>query len=139
VKLSVVGLGKLGLCTAAYFASKGHKVIGVEKNECLVRQLQQGSCPIRETGLVELLGMSWANFEVTTDLMDAVSRSDITLIIVPTPSRPDGKFSNEYVENVLCGIGQVLGSKADFHVVDVVSTVMPGSCEGVFRPLVEKG
>ena len=138
MELSVVGLGKLGLCTAAYFASKGHRVIGVEKNEYLVGELEQERCPIRETGLAELLETAWDNFSVTTELADAVNHSDITLIIVPTPSGSDGRFSNEYVESVLCGIGPALASKDEFHVVDVVSTVMPGSSEGVFKPLLEE-
>ena len=126
MKLSVVGLGKLGLCTATYFASKGHKVIGVEKNEHLVSELKQRRCPIRETGLAELLKKSWENFEVTTDIHKAVLSSDITLIIVPTPSRPDGRFSNEYVEQILRSIGPILRHKDSFYVVDVVATVMPG-------------
>lgn len=138
MEISVIGLGKLGLCTAAYFASKGHKVIGVEKNEYLVSELRQKRCPIKETGLVELLAQARDNFEVTTSLTDAVLHSDVTLIIVPTPSKPDGKFSNEYVEAVLRGIGPALAPKDNFHVVDVVSTVMPGSCEKFFKPLLEE-
>jgi len=138
MKLSVVGLGKLGLCTAAYFASKGHRVTGVDKSNYLVSELGQKRCPIRETGLAELLETAWGNLSVTTEIADGVRRSDITLVIVPTPSGPDGGFSNEHVEAVLHGIGPVLASKGEFHVVDVVSTVMPGSSEGVFKPLLEE-
>ncbi|UCG46192.1 MAG: UDP-glucose/GDP-mannose dehydrogenase family protein [Phycisphaerales bacterium] len=137
MEISVVGLGKLGLCTAAYFASKGHVVVGVEKNDHVVGELERKRCPVKETGLAELLESSWANLAFTTDLQDAVSRSCVTLIIVPTQSGPDGTFSNEHVEAVLCGIGPALGGKNAFHVVDVVSTVMPGSCEAVFKPLLE--
>lgn len=138
MKVSVIGLGKLGFCTAACFASRGHKVIGVEKNEHFIRELKQRRCPVRETGLAELLERSWNNFEVTSDLRDAVLRSEATFIIVPTPSQPDGRFSNEHVESVLRGIGPVLKSKRQFHVVDVVSTVMPGSCQRRFKPLLEE-
>lgn len=138
MEISVIGLGKLGLCTAAYFASKGHKVIGVDKNKYFVRELRQKHCTIRETGLAKLLDRAWDNFEVTTSLTDAVLHSDVTLIIVPTPSKPDDKFSNGYVEGVLRRIGPVLASKDNFHVVDVVSTVMPGSCEKFFKPLLEE-
>jgi len=138
MELAVVGLGKLGLCTAAYFASKGHKVIGVDKNARRVAELEEKRCPIRETGLERLLETAWDRFSVTSDLAEAVRRSDITLIIVPTPSGADGRFSNEYFEAVLRGIGPVLASKEEFHVVDVVSTVMPGSCDGVFKPVLEE-
>src|SRR4030042_5084315 len=134
MKLSVVGLGKLGLCTAAYFASKGHRVTGVDKSKYLVGELGQKRCPIRETGLAELLETAWGNFSVTTEIADGVRHSDITLVIVPTPSGPDGGFLNEHVEAVLHGIGPALASRGEFHVVDVVSTVMPGSSEGGFKP-----
>lgn len=138
MELAVVGLGKLGLCTAAYFASKGHRVIGVDKNARRVGELERKRCPVRETGLERLLETAWDRFSVTSDLPEAVRRSDITLIIVPTPSGADGRFSNECVESALREIGPALASKGEFHVVDVVSTVMPGSCDGVFKLVLEE-
>lgn len=137
MKVSVVGLGKLGLCTAACFASKGHRVVGIEKNPHIIEKLQARQCPIDETGLENLLQKCWENLTVTTDIDEAVIASEVTLIIVPTPSRTDGKFTNEYVEIVLKEIGPVLEKKNDFHVVDIVSTVMPGSCDKSFKPLLE--
>ena len=138
MNISVVGLGKLGLCTAACFASKRHRVIGVEKNTDFVDKLQSRINPIDETDLGELLENSWDNLSVTADIAEAVKRSDMTLIIVPTPSKSDGRFTNEYVEAVLKSIGPELKDKDTFHVVDVVSTVMPGSYEQQFRPLLEE-
>jgi UDPglucose 6-dehydrogenase len=138
MNISVVGLGKLGLCTAACFASKGHRVTGVEKNADFVDKLQSRCCPIDETGLEVLLEKCWDNLTVTSDMSVAIRESDITLIIVPTPSKSDGRFTNEYVEAVLKSIGPKLKDKDSFHVVDVVSTVMPGSCEQQFRPLLEE-
>ena len=138
MNISVVGLGKLGLCTAACFASKGHRVTGVEKNTDFVDKLQSRCCPIDETGLEGLLENCRDNLTVTSDISIAVRDSDITLIIVPTPSKSDGRFTNEYVEAVLRSIGPEIRTKDSFHVVDVVSTVMPGSCEQQFRSLLEK-
>lgn len=138
MNISVIGLGKLGLCTAACFASKGHRVTGVEKNMDFVDKLQSRCCPIDETGLEGLLEKCWDNLTVTSYMSVAVRESDITLIIVPTPSKSDGRFTNKYVEAVLKSIGPELKDKDTFHVVDVVSTVMPGSCQQQFRPLLEK-
>jgi UDPglucose 6-dehydrogenase len=76
--------------------------------------------------------------EFTVDCGYAVRNSDITLITVPTPSNPDGCFSNAYVETVLDRIGPALKAKQAFHVVGVISTVMPGTCEDVFRPMLER-
>ena len=55
MNISSIGLGKLGLCSAACFASKGHHVIGVDSDERHIDALAGGGCPIDETGLSSLL------------------------------------------------------------------------------------
>jgi UDPglucose 6-dehydrogenase len=138
MRLSVFGLGKLGLCTAACFAARGHQVWGYDADPDLMAALQVRQNPIQETGLDDLLTLSWPNLQVTDNLATLVQDTDISLIIVPTPSGLDGRFSNRAVEAVLGVIGPVLRDKKTYHVVDLVSTVMPGSCEGVFKPLLEE-
>jgi UDPglucose 6-dehydrogenase len=138
MRLSIFGLGKLGLCTAACFAARGHTVMGFDLNPDLMAALQARQNPLRETGLDELLSQAWPHLTVTDDIAALVTGSEVSLIIVPTPSQPDGRFSNRLVEEVLEALGPVLKKKPDFHVVDVVSTVMPGSSEGVFKPLLER-
>jgi len=62
MNVSSIGLGKLGLCSAACFASKGHHVIGVDSNQRHVDALAGGECPIDETDLPALLarpGITW--------------------------------------------------------------------------------
>jgi UDPglucose 6-dehydrogenase len=138
MRISVIGLGKLGLCTAACFASKGTTVIGLDTNRDVLDALGGKRNPIDETGLDDLLRKAWPSFSVTGDMAEAVNGSDATLIIVPTPSGPDGRFVNDYVVAALEAIGRVLRTKDTFHIVDVVSTVMPGSSDTVFKPLLEK-
>ena len=138
MNISFIGLGKLGLCSAACFAAKGHSVIGVDNNTALLAALHDRKCPITETGLDTLLQSAWSHFSCTENYADAVAKSDITMIIVPTPSLADGSFSNAFVEHVLEQLAPALAAKDGFHVVDVVSTVMPGSCEQVFVPLLER-
>jgi UDPglucose 6-dehydrogenase len=134
----VIGLGKLGLCTAACFASKGHNVIGYDKDNRVRELLRRRESPIDESGIEGLLSKAWNNFEVTDDLGYLVNNSQITLIIVPTPSDAGGRFTNSFIESVINGgFADALKKKADFHVVDIVSTVMPGSCDTVFKPLLE--
>ncbi|NLH42185.1 MAG: UDP-glucose/GDP-mannose dehydrogenase family protein [Planctomycetes bacterium] len=135
--VSSIGLGKLGLCSAACFAGKGHRVIGVDSDGTHIEALNAGRCPIDEPGLADLLDRCRGDMEFTTDHGYAVRNSDITMITVPTPSNPDGRFSNACVEAVLDRISPSLRAKDAFHVVGVVSTVMPGTCERVFVPLLE--
>lgn len=137
MKLSVIGLGKLGLCTATCFASKGHQVIGVEKNIVSIEKLRRHENPISENGLDELLEKCWDNFSVTNNIQEAVQKTSMTLIIVPTPSDSSGRFSNKYVILVLEEIARALKYKSESHEVVIISTVMPGSCEKEFIPVLE--
>ena len=137
MNISVVGLGKLGLCTAACLAVKGHTVIGVDSRRETLEALGERLCPIAENGLEALLEQAWGTLTCTDDYSAAVAGSDITLIIVPTPSLEDGTFTNEYLVRALEQLAPALKTKTGFHVVDIVSTVMPGSCEAVFIPLLE--
>jgi UDPglucose 6-dehydrogenase len=139
--ISVIGLGKLGLPTAACFALKGNKVFGWDNNQGFLEELWKGNCPIQEPGLKELIEEAGENLIFARNIESAVARSDITLIIVPTPSLPEGGFDNSYVMSVLESMGSILRTKVEngiFHVVDVVSTVMPGSCQKEFIPFLEE-
>ena len=138
MNISVIGLGKLGLCTAACFASAGHVVYGFDLNDYFRNELKSRRNPIEETGLTELLESAWETLHIVDSYEAALQHSDITLIIVPTPSLPDGRFTNDYLVNVLEGMAPALRAKNGFHIVDVVSTVMPGSCDAILKPLLEK-
>lgn len=138
IKISVIGLGKLGLCTATCFASKGYDVIGVDINDQLVNDINSGKSPIEEPGLQELLSQSVSNIRATTSIPKAIKETDVSFIIVPTPSNEDGSFSNGFVISVIEEIGKALITKDSFHVVSVTSTVMPGTTASIVKPLLEE-
>ncbi len=138
MKLSVIGLGKLGLCTATCFAKAGYRVTGVDANAAHVETIRSGKLPFEETDLRSLLNETRDALTVTTDLSQAVMGSDISFIIVPTPSMPDGGFTNQYIHAVLMEMAPLIKQKDRFHIVDIVSTVMPGSCENDLIPFLEQ-
>jgi UDPglucose 6-dehydrogenase len=72
---------------------------------------------------------------VTRDASLALSEAEATIIIVPTPSRADGSFSNDYVISALTEVGKSIGTRD--HLVVISSTVSPGSCDGVLRDALE--
>jgi UDPglucose 6-dehydrogenase len=137
-KVSVIGLGKLGSPMAAVYASKGFQVIGVDKYQVYVDALTQGKTPINETGLQELITANKERLTATTDTAQAVKDTDITFIIVPTPSGSDGGFTNKYVLEALKEVGEGIKAKSDYHLVVITSTVMPGSTNGELRQTLEK-
>lgn len=136
-RIAVIGLGKLGLCTAACFARAGYEVIGMDVSQEHVEHLNKGHVTFFEEGLRELLDEVNDRLRFTTDTAEAVKNSDACFIIVPTPSQAGGVFSNKYVSRVLKSLAPALKAKEDWYVVDVVSTVMPGSCDNKFIPLLE--
>ncbi|MEW5722869.1 MAG: hypothetical protein AB1896_07160, partial [Thermodesulfobacteriota bacterium] len=139
MELSVIGLGKLGLCTAACFARQGFPVWGFDSNPRVMTGLEAGRVPISENGLEQVLADGgWERLHLAANTSEAVRRSAATFVIVPTPSLPGGELDNGYVEPVLEEIGSALAAKNNHHVVCIVSTVMPGSCSGRFLPLLEK-
>ena len=137
MNISVVGLGKLGLCTAACFASQGHQVFGFDSDRNLLKELRAHHCPIDETDLADILEKVWPSFSVCDGIDEAIAFSEVTLIIVPTPSSSKGRFINDFVLEVLRSICPSLQKKNCFHIVGVVSTVMPGASEQEFVPLLE--
>jgi len=137
MRISVIGLGKLGTPLAAVLASKGHDVVGVDVNPDVVRLLASGSAPVEEPGIQRLIDGHRARLRATTDLDAAVLGTDVSFVIVPTPSDNQGGFSNKYVLSAVAAIGQALKKKRDYHVVNVTSTVMPGSTGGEIRRVLE--
>ena len=136
--ISVVGLGKLGLCAASCFAVKGFEVIGIDIDTERIDKINKGISPIEETGLARLLKQAKPNLTATTDYQTAVLNSGVTFVVVATPSLADGSFSNEYLEKTLHKIAEVLRKKRGYHLVVVVSTVMPQTIEVVAKFILEK-
>jgi UDPglucose 6-dehydrogenase len=137
-RISVVGLGKLGAPLAAVLASKGFEVIGVDSNPKLVADLSAGRAPVQEPGLQELLESASKPVRATMDVDAALCASDVTFVVVPTPSRADGSFNNAHILSAVRDIGTALRRKTGYHLVVVCSTVMPGSTGGAIREALEE-
>jgi UDPglucose 6-dehydrogenase len=138
MKISVVGLGKLGAPLAAVFASKGFQVIGTDVNPACVAAVNAGRAPVDEPGLQELMTASADRLTASDDAASVVSGTDTTFIIVPTPSDSTGRFSNEFALKAMATVGQGIRRKEGYHLVVMTSTVMPGSTGGVLRDSLER-
>ncbi len=137
MKISVVGLGKLGSPLAAVFASKGFSVVGTDLNPAFVDAINRGEAPVDEPRLQELIDANRARLRATMDAAAAVAETDVTFVIVPTPSDESGRFQNRYVLEAMDAIGSGLRRKSDYHIVVITSTVMPGSTGGEIRAALE--
>ncbi|AMW34380.1 UDP-glucose/GDP-mannose dehydrogenase family protein [Haematospirillum jordaniae] len=137
MNVSVIGLGKLGAPLAAVLAAKGHNVIGVDLNNCTVQSINNGIAPVDEPQLQDMINRAQGRLSATTCFRIAALDSDVTCIIVPTPSDTKGAFSNTHVLNAIRELGNNIRSKSSYHVVCITSTVMPGSCDGEIRSTLE--
>jgi UDPglucose 6-dehydrogenase len=137
MNISVIGLGKLGVPMVACFAAKGHKIIGIDVNPRYVELINQGKALVIEPQLDELLQAHRDRISATQDYTEAILGSEITFIVVPTPSDEKGGFSTEYAQAAAAKIGNVLRQKTDWHLVVLTSTVLPGSTEQDILPVLE--
>jgi UDPglucose 6-dehydrogenase len=136
-RISVIGVGKLGLCTAVCLAGAGYRVTGVDNDPAYLERIKTQK-EFSEPGLSELFEKTQSHLSLTTDIDIAVSESDVSFIIVPTPSKNDGSFSNDYIESVFMSMAPSLKIKKTRHLINVVSTVMPEAYSLTFKPMIEK-
>ena len=137
-KVSVIGLGKLGASMAAAFASRGLDVVGVDVNHRSIELVNEGHAPVQETNLDKTIAANKERIRATASHEDAVLNSDISFVIVPTPSDDRGAFSLQYAAWAFKEIGKAIGKKNSYHNVVLTSTVLPGSTRQALIPILEK-
>jgi len=137
MNLAVIGLGKLGLPLAALLATSGNQVKAFDALDSVRMNIRQRKVETNEPGLIDLLNKDSIQLEIVDSIAEAVNGVEAVFIIVPTPSLPSGHFTNEYLLEAINKIGQAIAPSQKI-VIDVVSTVMPGSCDGPIKSALEK-
>lgn len=131
--ISVIGLGVVGLTTAVGFASRGHKVIGVDIDPEKVKQINRKECPIYEVGLSQAL--KTVDLHATQNY-DEVLESDVTFLCGGTPPKKDGSIDLRFLEQPASQLAEVIKTNGiKNHLIVVRSTVVPGTTDAVIRPL----
>lgn len=138
-KICIMGLGYVGLPTAVHFAEKGFQVIGADVNETAVDKINQGVCPLTDLDLDYRMRavVQSGTFNATHDIPDAVDRSDIILIIVPTPVRPDRQPDLSFVQSAGKSTAAGFLKSSPGKLVILESTVYPGVTEDILQPIIE--
>jgi GDP-mannose 6-dehydrogenase len=140
VKVSLFGLGYVGCVSAACFARAGHRVVGVDVNPLKIDILNSGQTPIieKDVGAFIMEAVADGRLRATADGREAVLDSDVSLVCVGTPSKPNGALDLGHVWKVAEQIGDALREKSGEHVVVIRSTVMPGTADRVAAILAER-
>ena len=129
MKISVFGLGYVGCVSLGCLADLNHQVIGVDTLAVKVDLINSGKPTIVEKDIDILIAKyhSIGTITATMDVSYAISKSEISIICVGTPSLEDGSLNLQYLYNCSKEIGLALKKKNGFHTIVIRSTVMPGT------------
>ncbi|MCC7244850.1 MAG: UDP-glucose/GDP-mannose dehydrogenase family protein [Saprospiraceae bacterium] len=136
MNIAVIGTGYVGLVTGTCFAETGNHVICVDINEKKVQSLRKGKIPIFEPGLDVLFERNTkeGRLHFTTDLKEAVDKSQIIFLALPTPPGEDGSADLSYIMGVARQLGTII---TDYKVIVDKSTVPVGTAEKVAAAMAE--
>lgn len=125
-KIAIIGVGYVGLVTGTCLAELGNQVIGIDIDQKKIDNLKKGIIPIYEDGLTDLVKKNYksGNLSFTTNITEAVKKSDIVFIAVGTPPMPDGSVNLEYVKSAAESIGKAMNG---YKVIINKSTVPIGT------------
>ncbi|MHC4534649.1 MAG: UDP-glucose dehydrogenase family protein [Planctomycetota bacterium] len=130
MQICVVGIGYVGLVTAACLAEAGNNVVCVDNNSEKIARLKDGVIPIFEAGLAEIVKRNekLGRLEFTTDLKYGLDNSLIIFLAVGTPSAEDGSADISAILSVVTDIAENL---SDYRIIATKSTVPIGTHQKV--------
>jgi nucleotide sugar dehydrogenase len=138
MRITVIGLGKIGLPLAVQFASKNHQVIGLDTIENRVHQINQGDFPFNEemdlkSKLFQVVKSK--NLQATTDAQSAISSADVVVVAVPLMTNKNGAPNFEIVDSVTRNIGDFVAKKT---LICYETTLPIGTTRNRFAAEIEK-
>ena len=137
IHVGVVGLGKLGSAMAATFAARGFRTVGIDRDIAVARKMLRREAPFVEPQVGDFLTDPNSDLHVTSEFAD-LHQTQLSFLVVPTPSRADGSFETEFLKSAAESLGTVLRDMDHYHVVVVTSTVLPGDVRNDIIPVLEE-
>jgi len=136
MKISFIGLGKLGLPLATCLAEIGNEIIAVDKNEYVLDKLKNGELPFYEPGLLESFTKCKKNFIDFTDSYEkAIKITDASIILVNTQLGDNG-YAADFVESAVFDIAINLKRlEKKYHTIILSSTVLPGTIKSLIQSI----
>ncbi len=138
MKISVIGLGKLGFPMASFLSSK-FEINGYDKN-LQTRNLIKKKPNLHLPYEANIKKYTKKKIKIFENIAETLKGSDICFITVPTPSLKNGKFSNNFLINVLKEISKFIinNKKKKPYIININSTVSPGSFDKELIPFMKK-
>ncbi len=130
-KISVVGLGYVGLPLALLISKKGHEVVGIDLDQRKVTKINNRQDPLDDDYVANNIADTALKASINPQF---IAESDIAIICVPTPIKKGGHPDLTILKNAVTLVGKHL--KKDSLVV-IESTINPGVCDGIIIPILE--
>jgi UDPglucose 6-dehydrogenase len=138
MKISIVGLGFVGLSLTSVLSAKGNNILGidVDKNKC--QNIQKGISPFFEPELEKLLKIGLRKkLKISTDF-SLIKNSDMIFVTVGTPQRANGSIELSMIKSAIKAIGKVVKNDTKNPIIFIKSTVTPGTMQKNILPILEK-
>lgn len=137
MNITIVGTGYVGLVTGTTLAELGNSVYCVDIDEKKVAAMKNGIVPIYEPGLEEMFlrNIQAERIFFTTDLKEALEKSEVIFLALPTPPGEDGSADLSYVLKVANDIGDLM---TEYKVIVNKSTVPVGTADRVKQTIAAK-
>ncbi len=135
MKIEVIGLGYVGLSTAAVFADSGFDVIGVDRNAGVVETINAGAVHIVEPDLEHIVQKAVREKKLIAKTLP--SEADAFVIAVPTPNSDDVYMSCD-LTHVLTATEAILPHLRKGNLVVIESTIAPRTVEDRIKPVIER-
>lgn len=134
MNIAVIGVGHVGLVSAAAMASWGHDVVGMDDDTAKIRQLTASEMPFFEPGMEELVTTQVASgrLQFTDDARAAIHHADVVFVCVGTPSLPGGGPNLSFVE----AVGRRVAAHADHDLVVVEKSTVPAQTGERLRDII---
>jgi len=137
-KISVIGLGFVGLSLAVINVKKGFQTIGIDSDKKKLKNLQKAKIDFYEPNLSKYLKESINRNKISfTENLDKVLKTDITFITVGTPSTKDGKIDLTSLKKVISDLKKLLKNKSKKHLIVIKSTVVPTTTSQIVEPILK--
>ncbi len=127
--ISVIGIGKLGLCFSLTLEKAGYNVLGVDISLPYINSINNKTLNSSEPNVETYLESS-KNFRATIDLKETIDFSDIIFVVVSTPSLENGRYDHAQIDNLINKLEAFGPQEKQKHFI-VCCTTMPGYCDSI--------
>lgn len=139
-RITVIGLGRVGLVNAACFAARGHSVIGIDSNREVVTAINRAECPFLDPELEGLLveTVSAGLLRAERETRHAIQNANFIFCCVGTPHTDETGLDLTQFERAIQSIGDALKSAVTKPIIVVRCTVPPQTMSGLVVPILEQ-